>query len=116
MVQFYRSAGGRRLCERGHLASILTSVAAIETYLRVEYSDSGKERLFDLIDRMPGEQKLKNDLHSLRRYRNSWVHVDEPRNDVKLLEDPSLYQAELEHMAMLAARLLRQVIYDEQFV
>lgn len=95
-----------------HLASILTAVSAIETYLRAVYSISGKERLVELIDRLPGAPRLRSDLHSLRKYRNSWVHVDDPWNDRSILENPVAYESEVEQMAMCSARLLREVIYS----
>ena len=71
-----------------HLASILTSVSAIETYLRSEYSVTGKERLIDLINQASIKTDLKADLHLLRKYRNKWVHIDDPWNDASLLECP----------------------------
>lgn len=61
-----------------HLASILTSVSGIETYLRSEYSATGKERLVELINQALIDDDLKNDLHKLRKYRNKWVHIDDP--------------------------------------
>lgn len=99
-----------------HLASILTAVSAIETYLRAEHSVSGKERLIDLIDRLPGISRLRDDLHSLRKYRNSWVHVDDPWNDQKIIENPEFYEAELEKMAIHSAKLLREVIYGAPWI
>lgn len=61
-----------------HLASILTAVSGIETYLRSEHSETGKERLVELINRASIDSSLKADLHTLRKYRNKWVHVDNP--------------------------------------
>lgn len=99
-----------------HLASILTVVSAIETYLRAEHSVSGKERLVDLIDCLPGASRLRNDLHSLRKYRNFWVHVDDPWNDQSIIENPEFYEAELEKMAMHSVKLLREVIYSAPWI
>ncbi|UQV45090.1 hypothetical protein KIV45_25820 [Janthinobacterium lividum] len=99
-----------------HLASILTTVSAIETYLRAEHSVSGKERLVDLIDRLPGTSRLRNDLHSLRKYRNSWVHVDDPWNDQNIIENTEVYEAELERVAVNSAKLLREVIYSVPWI
>jgi len=99
-----------------HLASILTAVSAIETYLRAEHSTSGKERLVELIDRLPVASRLRNDLHSLRKYRNSWVHVDDPLNDYRIIENPAIYENELERMAMHSAKLLREVIYNAAWI
>ena len=99
-----------------HLASILTAVSAIETYLRSEYSVTGKERLIDLINQSNINTELKADLHSLRKYRNKWVHIDEPWNDASLLERPEETEQELERMAFFATRALRSTIYDNQWV
>lgn len=99
-----------------HLASILTAVSGIETYLRSEYSQTGKDRLFKLIDESPIDDNLKSDLHKLRKYRNKWVHVDDPWDDESLLESPENDERELEEMAFFAARLLRQTIYENPLV
>jgi hypothetical protein len=99
-----------------HLASILTAVSGIETYLRSEYSVTGKERLIDLINHSSINAELKADLHSLRKYRNKWVHLDDPWNDASLLECPDETERELEQMAFFAARALRSTIYENQCV
>jgi hypothetical protein len=95
-----------------HLASILTAVSGIETYLRSEHHSLGKARLADLIGKAAIPETLKEDLHKLRVYRNHWVHVDEPWED-KLVQDfPELYEKDLEYMALAAARMLRATIYS----
>jgi hypothetical protein len=99
-----------------HLASILTAVSGVETYLRSEYSVTGKERFVELISLAAIEVDLKADLHILRKYRNSWVHVDSPWEDETLLEHPEKIEGELEQMAFFAARALRRVIYENQWV
>lgn len=99
-----------------HLATILTAVAGIEAYLRSEYTVTGKERLVDLISNAPISEDFKNDLHRLRKYRNKWVHVDEPWNDGQLLERPEETEHELEKMALFAVRSLRRSIYENQWV
>ncbi|MBW1796389.1 MAG: hypothetical protein JRJ38_18555 [Deltaproteobacteria bacterium] len=99
-----------------HLASILTAVSGIETYLRSEYAQSSKDRLFKLIEESPIDDGLKSDLHKLRKYRNKWVHVDDPWDDESLLESPENHERELEEMAFLGARLLRQMIYENPWI
>ena len=99
-----------------HLASILTAVSGIETYLRSEYAQTTKNRLFKLIDESPIDDSLKSDLHKLRKYRNKWVHVDDPCKDESLLESPEAHERELEEMAFFAARLLRQTIYENPWI
>jgi len=99
-----------------HLASILTAVSGIETYLRSACSEPGRARLIDLIDRASLDNGLKEDLHRLRKYRNKWVHVDDPWNDESLLDQPRETAYELEQMAFFAARALRRTIYEHQWM
>jgi hypothetical protein len=99
-----------------HLASILTAVSGIETYLRSEHAETGKERLFDLINNASITTDLKNDLHALRKYRNKWVHIDAPWDDASFLNNPSEMGLELEKMAYFAARALRRTIYENQWI
>lgn len=99
-----------------HLASILTAVSGIETYLRSEYSASRRERLATLIDASPIDSSLKKDLHTLRKYRNKWVHVDDPWNDGALLEKPEETESELEEMAFFAVRVFRRTIYENRWI
>lgn len=99
-----------------HLASILTAVSGIETYLRSEHSGTGKERLVELISRASIDSGLKDDLQKLRKYRNHWVHVDDPWDDLRLLEQPEDMEHELEQMAIFAVRALRRTIYENQWI
>lgn len=99
-----------------HLAAILTAVSGIETYLRSEYADEKRRRLVDLINSASIPEDLRSDLHALRRYRNRWVHVDDPWNDEALIEKPGLMNRELEDMALSAIRTLRRMIYENQWV
>lgn len=48
--------------------------------------------------------------------RTKWVHVDDPWNDSKLLEQPEVTERELEDMALFAARALRRTIYENKWV
>lgn len=99
-----------------YLAAILTAVAAIETHLRSERQATGANTLRGLINNAFISNELKNDLHGLRRYRNKWVHVEEPWEDRLLLESPELYEKELEQMAFVAIRLLRTTLYANPWV
>jgi predicted transcriptional regulator len=99
-----------------YLGAIITSVSGIETYLRSEYGDSERVRLFDLINSSQIDEELKREIHKLRKYRNKWVHVDDPWDDEKLLEYPAKYEIELEKMAKFAIRTLRKTIYENQWV
>lgn len=98
------------------LAAILAAVAAIETYLRAECDPTGRKRLLDLINGAHFDDDLTAALHRLRKYRNKWVHVDEPWEDMLLLRNPEGFEAELEEMALFAIRALRRTIYQSQWV
>jgi hypothetical protein len=98
------------------LASILTSLSAIETHLRSEYPDAAKMRLVKLIDDSNLDPELVSDLHVLRKYRNKWVHVSDPWDDQSLIENPAQYEDELEQMALFAIGALRRTIYSNPWV
>lgn len=97
------------------LASILTAVSGIETYLRSAYGNNERESLNDLINRASIEDDLKRDLHALRTYRNKWVHVNDPWNEMRLKVSPEVLEKELEDMAFFAAKALRRTIYENQW-
>lgn len=99
-----------------NLASILTAVSAIETYLKAEYSTTGNEKLVKLIDQASIDPDLRTDLHTVRRFRNKWVHVDDPWDDKMLIEMPDDYEDELANMAFFAMRCLRRTIYENPIV
>lgn len=98
------------------LASIITAASGIETYLRSEYSTTKNETLFSLISSAPIDEQLKEDIHALRKYRNCWVHVEEPWQDRALERTSEPLMSELEEMALFAAKTLRHVIYENQCV
>lgn len=99
-----------------NLAAILTAVSGIETHLRAEHSSDPKERLVDLIDRAAVDPELRADLHRLRRYRNKWVHISDPWDDQELLDSPERFETELEGMALFSVRVLRRVLYNDQWL
>jgi hypothetical protein len=106
-------------CSGANLAAILVSQAAIESHLRYEYIDNPaatKLSFYALIEQSPIPDALKAELHTLRKYRNKWVHVNDPNEDADLLKRPEYYEKELEQMALLAIRVLREVIYQEQWL
>lgn len=70
----------------------------------------------ELINQAGIDADLKTDLHTLRKYRNKWVHVDSPWEDEELVKNPKFIEGELEEMAFFAVRLLRRTIYENQWV
>lgn len=106
-------------CSGAYLAAILTAVAGIESHLRFEYDNHRNEKhpsLYALIENSPIDFDLKQELHKLRKFRNEWVHVNDPQDNQKLLENSSQIDSELETIAINAIKLLRQVIYLEQWI
>lgn len=106
-------------CAGANLAAILAAQAAIEAHLRYEYVGNQtlkKLGFYDLIEQSPLHGDLKRALHTLRRYRNRWVHVNDPIDDEDLLKRPEYYETELEQMAFLVIKVMRQAIYQEQFL
>lgn len=99
-----------------NLATLITATAAIETYLRAEYAGGERIRLSDLIDSAPIQQELRDDIHRLRKYRNTWVHVAAPEDDEEILQNPVAYEEQLEEWAKRAQRILRRTIYESQWV
>jgi hypothetical protein len=99
-----------------NLASILTAVSGVETHLRAEYAAGPSLRLVDLIDRAAIPEDLQQLLHAIRKYRNGWVHIFNPRDDKALQEHNEDIEHELEEMAVLAVKLLRRVVYHDQWL
>lgn len=106
-------------CNGAYLAAILAAQAAIEAHLRYEYAsgaNSQRSSLYELIKAAPLPDELRQQLHTLRKYRNRWVHVSDPGNDADLLARPEYHEAELERVAYTSMRAMRQVIYLEQWL
>jgi len=99
-----------------NLATVIVATAAIETYLRAEYADGRRVRLVDLIDGAPIEQGLRDDIHKLRKYRNTWVHVTAPEYDEAVLKEPVFYYEQIEESAKTAQRTMRRTIYENQWI
>lgn len=98
-----------------NLATVLTAVAAIETHLRFEADGFRKKNLAWLIDNSNLKQPIVEDLHQLRRYRNVWVHGDRSDDEEPVFGEGG-HGDKLEEMAFEAIRLLREVIYSNQWV
>lgn len=98
------------------LATILMSQATIESHLRYEYfyGESRKLGFYDLIEESPIPAELREVLHKIRKYRNRWVHVNDPHDDQDLLDRPQYYENEVEEMAFVAITAMLKVIYLEQ--
>jgi len=98
-----------------HLAAVLTAVAAIETHLSAE-DPHNRQRLVGLIDSSALDPELKAELHVLRKFRNSWVHVDDPWDDAELLDQSEAAEDHLQEMAGRALVALRKTIYSNPWI
>jgi hypothetical protein len=106
-------------CSGAYLASILTIQAAVESHLRFDYfttTDTKGLFFYDLINKSSLNDDLKEELHDLRKYRNKWVHVNDPENDDELLERPEYYVEELETFSTKAIKTMLKTIYSDQGV
>lgn len=98
------------------LATIITAAAGVETHLRAEYGGSERFSFAELIARAPIEPRLAERLHELRRYRNRWVHVAHPHLDASFSSDSPDIAQELQSWAIFAQRVLRQTLYENQWL
>lgn len=98
------------------LATVITSMVCIETYFKTENPENKDKNLAQLIDKASFlDNEEKENLHLLRRYRNSWVHADR-LDDTEILMDQTKIDAELEEMAKLSVKMLLTVLFSNPFI
>ncbi|MCL2119491.1 MAG: hypothetical protein FWH27_13805 [Planctomycetaceae bacterium] len=106
-------------CSGAYIASILACQAAIESHLKYDYFNSEQTcgwSFYNLIEKSDLEDELKNNLHSLRKYRNKWIHVNDPACDEDLLEKPDYYEEELLEFAKKSIKTMLEVLYSNPFI
>ena len=106
-------------CSGAYLSAVLAAQAAMECHLRYEYSNyhnSHRLGFYDLIEQSPIDAKLRVELHRIRRFRNRWVHVNDPHDDDDLLARPEYHKRQLGEFAAFTIEQLRRVIYLEQCI
>lgn len=106
-------------CADAHLSSILSCQAAIESHLRYECFDPKESKrwgFYELIEKSSLPTDLKTDLHELRKFRNKWVHVENPSDDSDLLIRPKYHEKELAQFAKKSIRIMLTTLYIEQWV
>ena len=106
-------------CGHANLASILACQAAIESHLRFDYFIPEQSKgwgFYQLIENSSLNNDLKNELHELRKFRNTWVHVKDPYNDSDLLERPEYYGNELEQFAKKSIRIMLKALYNNPWI
>jgi hypothetical protein len=99
------------------VAAILTAQAAIEALLRYTLtSTKPRSSFFALIDASAFPTEIKAELHALRQFRNTWVHIADPEDDLELLVDPEHHEELNAAMAKKCMRLARYVAYSDQLL
>lgn len=106
-------------CSNANLSAILACQAAIESHLRYEYFDPNESKgwgFYQLIEKSYLDDELKAELHELRKFRNKWVHVEDPANDSALLSRPEYHENELGQFAKKSIRIMLKTLYGNQWV
>jgi len=106
-------------CSGAYLASILASQSAIESHLRYDYFNSTETKgwsFYDLIEKADLSSELTKELHDLRKYRNKWVHVNDPANDNELLERPEYFETELAEFSKATIKTMLKVLYCKPWI
>jgi hypothetical protein len=98
------------------VAGIVMAAAAVETWLRGELNPGGKKTFFDLIGQCGLSPAVIDEVHTLRKMRNGWVHVGDPSDDERLLEEFEKGHPKLETECRAAMRIVRRVLYSCQGV
>lgn len=106
-------------CSGAYLSSILSSQASIESHLRYNHFEPTKTKgwtFYNLIEQAQLDSGLKADLHDLRKYRNKWVHVNDPSEDTDLLIRPDYFEKELADFAKTTIRTMLRTLYFKPFI
>lgn len=109
----------RAFCSDANLSSILACQAAIESHLKFDYfndDESKKWGFYKLIESSTLNNNLKSELHELRLFRNKWVHVNDPADDVELLNAPEYHETELRNFAAKTMRIMLRILYSNPFI
>lgn len=94
-------------CSGAYLSSILSGQAAIESHLRFDHlneNDLKRLSFFVLINKSCLPEKLKEELHQLRKFRNKWIHANDPDEDDDLLSRSKYYENELAEFAKVTMK------------
>ena len=93
--------------------------AAIESHLRFDYFNAKESKgwgFYKLIEESTLSADLKSDLHELRKFRNKWVHVENPSNDSDLLNRPEYHEIELMQVAKKSIRTMLKTLYNNLWI
>jgi len=106
-------------CSGANLAAVLVAQAAMETHLRYDFFAPKEVKgwgFYKLIQGADVSGELRERMHEVRRFRNTWVHVNDPHDDELLLERPEPVEAEAEQMAMKALDTMMDLFCTYQWV
>jgi 2-polyprenyl-6-methoxyphenol hydroxylase-like FAD-dependent oxidoreductase len=106
-------------CSGANISAILACQAAIESHLRFDYFQSEETKgwgFYHLIERSSLKEDLKQELHELRKFRNQWVHISDPADDISLLDRPDHHEAQLEDFAKRAMKTTLKTLYNNPWV
>lgn len=106
-------------CSNANLSAILACQAAIESHLRYEYFDAKESKswgFYQLIEKSSMSSDLKLELHELRRFRNKWVHVEDPSDDSDLIGRPEYHEEELMKFSKKSIRTMLKTLYVNQWI
>lgn len=96
-------------CAGANLSCIVMCQATIESFMRDDEQLSDRS-FYDLIENCSYDQDMKTKLHTLRKYKNKWTHINEQINDFLIDEK------ELEKMALFSYRLALEVFHYYPFI
>jgi len=111
---FLAKDAGIALVSGAFIAAIIVSCSAIESHLRFDGAQG--RSLYELMTRVGFSQSLADEINKVRKFRNEWVHVNEPELDEKLLKNPEMIEKQCEEMAMLAYQCLVRALCFNQYV
>lgn len=116
---FLAKDGEIAFCAGANLSAILACQAAIESHLRFDYFNPLESKgwgFYQLIEKSSLDVNLKLELHELRKYRNKWVHVENPADDSDLLQRPEYHESELLEVAKKSIRIMLKTLYSSPWV
>ena len=96
-------------CAGANLSCIVMCQATIESFMRDDEQLSDRS-FYDLIENSSYNQDMKEKLHTLRKYRNKWTHINEQNNEFLIDEK------ELEELALFSYRLALEVFHYYPFI
>ena len=92
------------------IAALITAVATIETLLRIQ--NPGAHSFAKLIEFSEFTAAEKSELNRLRKYRNKWVHVNQPMENDYCFDDEKAHGERISEMTKIAISMTFKVVYS----